>query len=94
MGLNYCPDFLSESFETAEPTEDDLCRHVEHWLDMGGEDVVALGSDFDGTDLPSCISSAEKMPRLQEAFERRFGERIARKLCAENALAFFERCAG
>lgn len=94
VGLNYCPDFLSESFETAEPTEDDLCRHVEHWLDMGGEDVVALGSDFDGTDLPSCISSAEGMPRLQEAFERRFGERIARKLCAENALAFFERCAG
>lgn len=91
VGLNYCPDFLSDDFATTEPTTDDMCRHIEHWLDLGGEDVIALGSDFDGTDLPSCISSAAKMGKLQEAFVRRFGEDITRKLCADNALAFFER---
>ena len=91
VGLNYCPDFLRDDAQTTPPTVDDLCRHVEHWLDLGGEDVVALGSDFDGTDLPECISSAAKMPQLQAVFERRFGEGITRKLCAGNALAFFEK---
>lgn len=91
VGLNYCPDFLRDDASVHEPTADDLCRHIEHWLDLGGEDVIALGSDFDGTDLPACISSAAKMPEIQAAFEHRFGEALTRKLCSENALAFFER---
>lgn len=91
VGLNYCPAFLRDDSDVTEPTADDLCRHIEHWLDLGGEDVVALGSDFDGTDLPTCISSAAKMPELQEVFVKRFGESITCKLCADNALAFFER---
>ncbi len=32
------------------PTFDDLSQHIEHWLDLGGERVLALGSDFDGCD--------------------------------------------
>lgn len=91
VGLNYCPDFLRDDASTHDPTTDDLCRHIEHWLDLGGEDVIALGSDFDGTDLPACISSAAKMPEVQQAFVHAFGETITRKLCADNALAFFER---
>ena len=91
VGLNYCPDFLRDDAPTHEPTEDDLCRHIEHWLDLDGEDIVTLGSDFDGTDLPTCISSASKMPQLQETFVRRFGEQITRKLCYDNAVTFFER---
>lgn len=91
VGLNYCPDFLRDDAQTVPPTEDDLCRHIEHWLDLGGENVVALGSDFDGTDLPACISSAAKMPQLQDVFVRRFGADITRKLCYDNAVTFFER---
>lgn len=91
VGLNYCPDFLRDDADTVEPTLDDLCRHIEHWLDLDGEDIVALGSDFDGTDLPSCISSAAKMPEFQDALVERFGEELARKVCFGNALAFFER---
>ena len=73
VGLNFCPDFLRDDADTTEPTFDDLCRHVEHWLDLGGEDVVALGSDFDGTDLPACIPSAAAIPNLQSVFVSRFG---------------------
>ena len=91
VGLNYCPDFLRDDASSVEPTFDDLCRHVEHWLDLDGENSIALGSDFDGTDLPSCISSAAKTPELQAVFAERFGEDITRKLCYENALSFFER---
>lgn len=92
IGLNYCVDFLREDFETHTPDVDDLCRHIEHWLDLGGEDVVALGSDFDGTDVPDCLSTAAKMPAIQQVYIERFGEEVTRKLCYLNALNFFERC--
>jgi membrane dipeptidase len=46
-------------------TADDVVRHVAHVIDVGGEDSVALGSDFDGLivpprDLPTVL----ELPRL------------------------------
>lgn len=52
IGVNFCNDFLgAPAFECA-------FKHVRHIIDVGGEDVVSLGSDFDGipvnTDIPDC----------------------------------------
>ncbi len=43
VGLNVCPEFLGESADL-----DTLRGHLEHFLDLGGEDTVALGGDWDG----------------------------------------------
>lgn len=43
VGLNLCPLFLGEP-----ATLDTMRRHLEHFLDRGGEDTVALGGDWDG----------------------------------------------
>ena len=96
VGLNYCCAFLVEGAEGERGraiTFDEVAAHVEHWLDLGGEDVVALGSDFDGTDVPAILDGARAMPAFQDLLVARFGEGIARKLCCDNALAFFERAA-
>lgn len=45
VGLNLAADFLP-----GEPTLDDVVRVLEHFLDLGGEDTVALGGDWDGID--------------------------------------------
>lgn len=96
VGLNYCDEFLVEG-ATGERgrqiTFDEVAAHVEHWLDLGGEDVVALGSDFDGCEVPELLDGAGRMPAFQELLEARFGETVTRKLCGENALSFFERYA-
>lgn len=92
VGFNYANDFIVDT--TSEPnlraTFDDMSRHIEHWLDLDGEDVLALGSDFDGCDTPDFLEGADKLPALQKQLVARFGETITRKMCAENALAFFE----
>ncbi|MCR8907373.1 membrane dipeptidase [Thermophilibacter sp. ET337] len=93
VGLNYCCRFLADDGAPETVTFDDVAAHVEHWLDLGGEDVVALGSDFDGCDVPAFLNGAQTMPSFQALLDFRFGETVARKLCAENALAFFERVA-
>ncbi len=53
-------------------TSDDVARHLEHVVQVGGEDVVAFGSDWDGfilppSDLPDCLS----MPTLLRTLRRR-----------------------
>lgn len=43
VGLNMAAHFLGD-----DPTLDDLVRVLEHFLDLGGADTVALGGDWDG----------------------------------------------
>lgn len=45
VGLNLCPKFLGD-----DPSLDDAVRHLEHFLELGGEDTVALGGDWDGVE--------------------------------------------
>ena len=56
IGLNFYPPFLSGS-ESA--TIDDILRHADHFLALGGEDILGIGADFDGVDcLPEGIAGA------------------------------------
>ena len=94
VGLNYCTGFLvdgarGEAGRAVTPAQ--VMAHIEHWLDLDGEDVVALGGDLDGASVPDCLADAAVMPAFQQALLANFGEAVTRKLCYGNALAFFER---
>lgn len=94
VGLNYCRGFLTtrDCGATGEDvTFDEVAAHIEHFLDLGGEDVLALGSDYDGTDVPAWLDGCEKVGGFFAQVERRFGERVARKMFFENARDFFVR---
>ena len=43
IGMNFFSNFVGE-----EPKVEDLLRHMDQVLEMGGEDCLAIGSDFDG----------------------------------------------
>lgn len=86
VGLNFYRGFLSED---GCPDFDDISRHIDRWLERDGEDVIALGSDFDGCDTPGRIATAADMPAFQQLLEARFGAAVTAKLCGENALRFF-----
>ena len=88
VGLNFYNGFLREE---GEADFDDISRHIDRWLERGGEDVLALGSDFDGCDTPRCIATAADMTAFQNLLQARFGETITAKLCSLNALRFFSR---
>ena len=44
--------------------------HVKHMLNVGGEDVLALGSDFDGIGGKLEIDGPDKFPILEEALHK------------------------
>lgn len=94
VGLNYCRGFLTTRDCAAsgkDVTFDEVAAHIEHFLDLEGEDVLALGSDYDGTDVPAWLDGCEKVGGFFAQVERRFGERVARKMFFENAHDFFVR---
>ena len=95
VGLNYCSEFLSNDATdktAADVTFDQLAAHIEHWLDTGGEDVIALGGGLGpGAAVPTFLSDASKMPEFQNMLSSIFSKTVMQKLCSDNALAFFER---
>jgi membrane dipeptidase len=67
-----------------------VADHVEHVAKVGGEDCVALGSDFDGfMILPRGLRDAADLPRLTELLWRRgWREPQLGKLLGGNALRY------
>lgn len=62
--------------------------HLVHILDVAGEDVPALGSDFDGLVVPARgLDDVSDMPRLTAALAGRgLPERVLHKILGGNAL--------
>ncbi len=84
IGLNFCMEHLTDD-RTPAGVRTALLAHAAHMLRVGGEDCLALGSDFDGIP-PNCyVKSADDMPKLLEDFAETFGERIAEKIAYVNA---------
>lgn len=57
-GLNLCPRFATEE---RAATFSDYEKHIRHMLNLGGEDLVAIGSDFDGIGGEFEIKNPHKM---------------------------------
>lgn len=89
VGLNFCPAFISALH--TDPTPEDVLRMVDHLLEVAGEDVPALGSDYDGTDVPSWLQPCSQMKELYALLAKEFGKEIADKIFFQNAENFFER---
>jgi membrane dipeptidase len=88
VGVIFVAPYLAGgTFCTLERVAD----HIEHVARVGGEDCVALGSDFDGfLPLPRGLRDAADLPRLTEILWRRGWRPPALdKLLGGNALRYF-----
>ena len=86
VGLNLCGSQLGEqSFQQLE-------RHLEHYLSLGGEHTVAFGCDFDGTDLPEEWGGIQVMERLYDYLCRKnYDAACLDRLFFGNCNDFFHR---
>lgn len=72
MGLNYCVSFVRENWKPGETgaTVEELIRQIKYIINIGGEDCLGLGSDFDGIGEAPQMKDAGKMQMLAEKMER------------------------
>ena len=88
IGLDFCADFLS-SDTSREGQRQAILAHAKHILNVGGEEALALGSDFDGIPENAYMTDASRMSVLLMEFERAFGGRITEKIARKNAERVF-----
>ena len=70
----------------------DVLNHIYHLLSLGGEDVVALGTDFDGADVTEVIPTSKYFYRLYNSLiENNFEKSIVDKIFYKNALEFYDK---
>ena len=87
IGLNFHPPFLKED---GIATVDDLIAHAEHFLSLGAQDSLAVGSDFDGADLPQGIRGIGGIHAVFERFlQLGYSETLLNKIFYTNAQKFF-----
>ena len=84
-GLNFYPAFLTEA---GTANMDDLVRHIVHMYHIGGEEFVAIGTDFDGFDgAVEGLEHMGMMPQFYNALrKRKFTDSQIEKFCYKNAL--------
>ena len=84
IGLNLYPPFMGD---------DSICEiipHIDHFLSLGGEDVLAIGADFDGAPMPKEIAGIADMVKLHTLLRKNYGEKVADKIFFCNAYNFFK----
>lgn len=84
-GVNLYPYFINQN---GKATAEDIANHVVHMHNVGGEDFVAIGTDFDGFDEGELeIAHIGEMGKLYDTVKRRgFSERQMEKFWSGNAM--------
>jgi len=88
-GINLYPSFLSES---GVADVNDILRHIEHFMSLGGENNVGIGADFDGIpNTPKDVQGVEYLGNIFEALLiRNYTEEQVRKIAGLNFLRTLE----
>lgn len=92
MGLNFCAAFLQDADNPleAESRISDMVKQIQHIIQVGGIEVCALGSDYDG--IPGCddMPRASEIQKLADALEKAgLTENEIEKICYKNVLRVY-----
>ena len=88
VGINFHHPFVMENGDYLSS----LLSHIEHFLSLGGEKTVCIGSDFDGADIDSSLDSIEKITTLVDAMKTaNYSDDLINDIMFNNAMRFFER---
>lgn len=89
LGLVFEASFVSQPRDVSV---DAICRHIDHVLRLGGEDILGFGSDFDGTSnaIPY-LADASDYEAFSQVLSVRYGRALAEKMLFSNFESFLQR---
>lgn len=69
IGVNFYSDFLAVD---RPATLDDIIENIDHICELGGENIVGFGSDFDGIDVwPEGCGDSRSFPMILDVLKQR-----------------------
>lgn len=88
-GINYCPVFLCDE----KSGLDLVVKHIEHFLSLGGENSICLGSDFDG--IEKTAQNLENAGCVYKLFDKllsiNYNESLVNKIAVVNFHNFLQK---
>ncbi|WP_297427643.1 dipeptidase [Clostridium sp.] len=88
MGINFCSDFLGNNKLSSI---EEMVAHIKHIKKIGGIEVLALGSDFDGIPNEVEIKNASEFNKLHKVLiDNNFKESEIEKIFYKNAIRVFD----
>ena len=71
---------------------DSVMRHIDHFLELGGNRSVSIGADFDGCDeLPAGVEGLGSMYKLYDEIVKRYGDETADNIFYYNLYNFYKK---
>lgn len=92
VGINLCNCFLMDATKRNANIED-IVRHVDRFMELGGQDIVGLGCDLDGIDtLPDGMKHGGDLTLIAEALSKHgYSDELINKIFFENFYNFFKK---
>jgi len=89
MGITFEGSFVAAE---GQRSMEEIFRHIDYVLELGGENHLGFGSDFDGTAHPVAgLESAADYTSLGEAMLERYGAQLTEKMLFGNFEQFLHR---
>ena len=89
IGINLCPNHLTQNEHAGIG---DVMLHIEHYLSLGLENNLAMGTDLDGTDLPDGFGGIEDIYKIANEMQRlNYTNELVDKIFYKNALEFIKK---
>ncbi len=90
VGVSMCPSHLRDCSERNAGVED-VVRHIERYLELGAQDHLCFGCDFDGTDLPDGIEHVDDLYKVADMLSKRgCSDQLIENIFWKNAFTFFQ----
>ncbi len=91
VGVSMCCIHLRDCSQKNAAIED-VVRHIDRYMELGAQDHLCFGCDFDGTDLPQGISNVGDLYAVAEALSARgYSQELLDKIFWQNAYQFFQK---
>jgi len=87
VGVSLAPSHLTDRLPA---TVDDVVKHIEHYMEIGGENTVCLGCDLDGIgSMPVGIETVSDITKIAEKLaQNNYTDRLIEKIFYANARNF------
>lgn len=91
VGVSMCCSHLRNCSDK-NAAIDDVVRHIDRYMELGAQDHLCFGCDFDGTDLPTGMTNVGDLYAIAEAlFTRGYSQELIDKIFWHNAHSFFQK---
>lgn len=92
VGISLCPYHLRDMSDGGICTATDIFAHIDGYMEAGAEDVLGLGCDLDGTDLPDGFSGVGDLYKIADiCLSHGYGDGLVDKIFYKNYYEFIKR---